>query len=699
MSDHKYTNLLINETSPYLRQHAHNPVAWHPWGEEAFAEAKRENKPILLSIGYSACHWCHVMEHESFENEEIAKLMNENFVNIKVDREERPDLDQIYMNAVQMMTHHGGWPMTVFLTPEGVPYYGGTYFPPVDRHNLPGFPRVLIALAEAYRERPDEVAETSASVRKELERLSAAQESSELLSPDLLETAYLGIVKNFDRINGGFGSAPKFPPAMALEFLLRTHYRTGKAEALEIVTHTCRKMAEGGIYDQLGGGFHRYSTDSQWLVPHFEKMLYDNALLSRLYLHHYQVTQDSAARRTAEGTLDYVVREMTSTAGGFYSTQDADSEGVEGKFFVWSHANIEELLGAADAGLFNDYYSVTPEGNFEEANILNVKRSVEDVAAKHNMEPATLAALLAQSRKLLFDVREHRVKPDRDEKILTAWNGMMLASFAEAGAILDRADYTDVARRNARFVLDTLRSDGLLLRTFKDGVAKLNGYLEDYAFLSEGLLTLYETTGESEWLEECITLTAKMVEEFWDDEAGGFFFTGKSHETLIVRSKDFFDNATPSGNSVAAEVMLRLASLTDNDDYRRRATTVLRLIVGGLTRYPAGFGRALGALDFHLSSPKEIAIAGEPQNLATRSLKREVWKRYLPNKVVGEARPDQPRAAQLVPFLRERNVTGEPRAYVCEHYVCKNPVTGPAELAAQLEERPETRRHITQASI
>ena len=698
MSEHKYTNLLINETSPYLRQHAHNPVNWHPWGEQAFAEAKRENKPILLSIGYSACHWCHVMEHESFENEDIAKLMNENFVNIKVDREERPDLDQIYMNAVQMMTHHGGWPMTVFLTPDGVPYYGGTYFPPVDRHNIPGFPRVLIALAEAYRERPDEVAETSESVIKELERLSAAEESSELLTQDLLDIAYRGIIKNYDSDNGGFGSAPKFPPAMVLEFLLRTYHRAGTDEALQIVTHTCRKMAEGGIYDQLGGGFHRYSTDSKWLVPHFEKMLYDNALLSRLYLHHYQLTEDNDARRTAEGILDYVVREMTSPQGGFYSTQDADSEGVEGKFFVWSHAEIEEILGAADARLFNEYYNVTRDGNFEEANILNVTRSLADVAAKNKIEPAALAAVLAESRKRLFDVRERRVKPDRDEKILTAWNGMMLASFAEAGAILDRDDYTDVARRNARFVLDTLRSEGLLLRTFKDGVAKLNGYLEDYAFLSEGLLTLYETTGEIAWLEECLTLTAKMVEEFWDDEAGGFFFTGKSHETLIVRSKDFFDNATPSGNSVAAEVMLRLAALTDNDDYRRRATTILRLMLSGMTRYPAGFGRALGALDFHLSSPKEIAIAGDPQKPATRLLKREVWKRYLPNKVVCEARPDQPQAADLVPLLRERDLSGNSVAYVCEHYVCKNPVTAPDELGAQLAERPEKRRHSTKAT-
>ena len=698
MSEHKYTNRLINETSPYLRQHAHNPVNWHTWGEEAFAEARRENKPILLSIGYSACHWCHVMEHESFENEEIAKLMNENFVNIKVDREERPDLDQIYMNAVQMMTHHGGWPMTVFLTPEGVPYYGGTYFPPVDRHNMPGFPRVLIALAEAYRERPDEIAETTASVRKELERLGAAQESSELLTADLLDVAYRGIIKNYDPNNGGFGSAPKFPPAMILEFLLRTFHRTGAEEALQIVMHTCRKMAEGGIYDQLGGGFHRYSTDSKWLVPHFEKMLYDNALLSRLYLHHFQLTQDSDARRTAEGILDYVVREMTSSEGGFYSTQDADSEGVEGKFFVWSYAEIKDLLGDSDARLFSDYYNVTEEGNFEEANILNITHSPADVAARNKVDAAELEAVLARSRKRLYDVREQRVKPDRDEKILTAWNGMMLASFAEAGAILEREDYIIVARRNARFVLDTLRSEALLLRTCKDGVAKLNGYLEDYAFLGEGLLTLYETTGELEWLEECMTLTAKMVEEFWDDEAGGFFFTGKSHETLIVRSKDFFDNATPSGNSVAAELMLRLAAFTDNDDYRRRATTVLRLVVSVIMRYPAGFGRALGALDFHLSDPKEIAIAGDPTHPKTRLLKREIWSRYLPNKVVAEATSDPARASELIPLLRGREVGDEPKVYVCEHYVCKNPVTESNELASQLEENPQKQRHITKAS-
>jgi uncharacterized protein YyaL (SSP411 family) len=698
MSEHKHTNLLINETSPYLLQHAHNPVNWHPWGEEAFAEAKRENKPILLSIGYSACHWCHVMEHESFENEEIAKLMNDNFVNIKVDREERPDLDQIYMNAVQMMTHHGGWPMTVFLTPEGTPYYGGTYFPPVDRHNMPGFPRVLIALAEAYRQRPDEIAETTASIQRELERLSATRESSELLTTGQLDSAYRGTVRNYDQINGGFGSAPKFPPAMALEFLLRTYYRTENPEALDIVSATCRKMAEGGIYDQLGGGFHRYSTDSKWLVPHFEKMLYDNALLSRLYLHHFQVSQDDQSRRVAAGVFDYVIREMTSPEGGFYSTQDADSESVEGKFFVWSTAEIEGLLGAEDAKLISDYYNVTAEGNFEGENILNVTRSLQEVASQNKIGTEELDAVLERSKQKLFEAREQRVKPSRDEKILTAWNGMMMASFAEAGAVLDREDYTSAARRNARFVLDSLRDNGLLLRTYKDGVAKLNGYLEDYACLAEGLLTLYEASGESEWLEECLAVTQKMVEEFWDDEAGGFFFTGKSHETLIVRSKDFFDNATPSGNSVAAEVLLRLGLLTDNEDYRRRALTVLRLVAEPMTRYPAGFGRALGALDFYLGTPKEIALVFAVKNEASDSLKREVWSRYLPNRVVGTSQGNDQRASQLIPFLANRSASPQPTAYVCEHYVCKNPVTQPSALAAQLAEKPTKQGHHSQAS-
>jgi uncharacterized protein YyaL (SSP411 family) len=685
MAEHEHTNRLINETSPYLLQHAHNPVDWYPWGEAAFAKAREEGKPVLLSIGYSACHWCHVMEHESFENEAIAQLMNENFVNIKVDREERPDLDQIYMNAVQMMTQHGGWPMTVFLTPEAVPFYGGTYFPPEDRYNMPGFPRVLLNVAQTYRDQPDEVTHTASSLLGELRRLNVASESADALNKELLDAAYRGIIKNHDTVNGGFGSAPKFPPAMTLEFLLRTNYRTGRQDALAIVAQTARKMANGGIYDQLGGGFHRYSTDAKWLVPHFEKMLYDNALLSRFYLHYYQLTGDELANRVVTETLDYVAREMTHPDGGFYSTQDADSEGHEGKCFVWSTDEIASVLGTDEARLFCSYYDVTPAGNFEGENILQVTRSVEDVAQAEGVSVAELRDVLERSAKKLFEVREQRVKPDRDEKILTAWNGLMLASFAEAAAVLDREDYAAIAKKNAHFVLDNLRHDGLLLRTFKDGQAKLNGYLEDYAFFAEGLLTLFEVTGEFNWFEATNELTQKMISEFGDDEDGGFYFTGKSHESLIVRSKDYFDNATPSGNSVAAEVLLRLGLLTDNEDYRRRATTVLRLVAKPMQRYPAAFGRALAALDFYLSSPLEIAIIGEQDSAATRALSQVVWQGYLPNKVLAQVANAGDPVASAIPLLRDRSSSeGLPTAFLCERYTCQQPVTEPKDLTSQL---------------
>jgi uncharacterized protein YyaL (SSP411 family) len=667
-------NHLINETSPYLLQHAHNPVDWYPWGDEAFQKARRENKPVLLSIGYSACHWCHVMAHESFENEEIAKLMNEHFVNIKVDREERPDLDQIYMNAVQMMTHHGGWPMTVFLTPDAVPFYGGTYFPPQDRYNIPGFPRILLGVADAYKEREDEIRETGASLITELRRLSETSGSDHPIEPELLDAAYTGMIRNYDSVNGGFGGAPKFPPAMALEFLLRTYVRTGNQDALQMIGHTCRKMAGGGIYDQLGGGFHRYSTDSRWLVPHFEKMLYDNALLSRLYLHYFQVSEEPSARTTVEGILDYVLREMMHPEGGFYSTQDADSEGHEGKFFVWDFAEIRDALGETAADQFCDYYNITESGNFEGKNIPNVTRSLE------------LQDSLSESKQILFELREKRIKPDRDEKILTAWNALMMASFAEAGVVLNRPDYTEAARRNAEFVLANLRKDGRLLRTWKDGRAKFNAYLEDYAFLAEGLLTLFETTGESRWLHETLELTERMIDEFWDSEGGGFFFTGKSHEDLIVRSKDYFDNATPSGNSVGTIVLLRLATLTGRENYRNLATAVLREVGDQMRRYPSGFGYALSAMDFLLSTPKEVAIVGR-DFADVQPLLAETWRRYLPNKVVAVGVADDASASEITPLLENRPlINGLATAYVCEHFTCQNPVTDVTSLAAVLQD-------------
>jgi uncharacterized protein len=688
MAEHRHTNRLAGETSPYLLQHAHNPVEWYPWGEEALERARREDRPILLSIGYSACHWCHVMERESFEDEAIARLMNENYVNIKVDREERPDLDQIYMNAVQMMTRHGGWPLTVFLTPDLVPFYGGTYFPPEDRHGMPGFPRVLLGVAEAYRTRPEEVRESSLEILAELRRMSAAGESKEPLSAELLDQAHQQIARGYDPRHGGFGSAPKFPSSMSLEFLLRTHARTGDERALSMVTHTCRRMAEGGLYDQLGGGFHRYSTDERWLVPHFEKMLYDNALLSRLYAHVYQATGEEFFRRVAAETFDYVLREMTDASGGFYSTQDADSEGVEGKFFVWSREEVEALLGAEDARLFAAYYDVTANGNFEGHNILNVPRAEREVADEAGVTVERLRAALARGRAVLFAGREKRVKPGRDEKIIAAWNGMMLESFAEAAAVLGREDYLQAARANARFIIETLRGGGRLAHSFKDGRAGAHGFLDDYACVASGLLTLFEVSGEVEWLEEARALADTMIEEFWDGEDGGFFYTGRSGEKLIVRNKDFFDNATPAGNSVAAELLLRLSILVGEESYRRRVTSVLRLVRDSIARYAAAFGYVLGAADFYLSRVKEIVLVAPPGDGGAGALRREVWSRYLPNKVVVSAREDDGKAYELIPLLQGRRAEGgRATAYVCENYTCRRPVATAAELAAQLEEQ------------
>ena len=685
MNDDQHTNALINETSPYLLQHAHNPVDWYPWGEEALKKARTEGKPILLSIGYSACHWCHVMAHESFENEEIARLMNDNFVNIKVDREERPDLDQIYMSAVQMMTGHGGWPMTMFLTPEGVPFYGGTYFPPEDRFNMPGFPRVLLSVAEAYRSQPEQIDGTATAMLGELRRMGLAEESRDLLTTDILDSAYRRIAANYDRVHGGFGGAPKFPPSMTLEFFLHMHYRNRFPEPLSIVTETCRKMAEGGMYDQLGGGFHRYSVDAKWLVPHFEKMLYDNALISSLYIHVYQVTRDEFYRRITEEILDYVAREMTDSSGGFYSSQDADSEGEEGKFFVWSRQEVIDVLGDHNCAVFCDYYDITDGGNFEGRNILHVNTSIEAVASKHGITAERAREIIEQGRRTLFNIREVRVKPGRDEKILTSWNGLMLASFAEASAILDRPNYAEIARANGRFLLSHLQRDGLLLRTYKAGESKLNAYLEDYANLIHGLIALYEATGELEWFESALGLTDKMIEQFWDDEAGGFFFTGQSHEQLIVRSKEWLDNATPSGNSVAALALLRLALLTANEDYRRRATTVLRLMANQVRRYPSAFGFALAALDFYLSTPLEVVVVGEPSETRLKDLTKAFWRFYLPNRILALCTADFDQAKSRIPLFEGRNtLKTQPTAFVCEAYACKSPAVSGDELRQQL---------------
>jgi len=677
------SNRLANETSPYLLQHANNPVDWHPWGEVALAKARAEDKPILLSIGYSACHWCHVMEHESFEDEQIAGLMNQLFVNIKVDREERPDLDSIYMSAVQALTGRGGWPMTMFLTPDGAPFYGGTYFPPQDRGHMPGFPRVLRSVAEAYRTRRAEVGKSAEQLTAMLGRQVAPQ-ASQYLAPELLDQALRALLPQFDMQEGGLGGAPKFPQPMALEFLLRSYRRTGSPEALAAAQLTLDKMACGGIYDQLGGGFHRYSVDAVWLVPHFEKMLYDNAQLARVYLQAYQVTGEPLFRRVVEETLEYVRCEMTDPGGGFYSTQDADSEGEEGKFFVWTPQEIEAVLGGEDARLLCAYFDVTEQGNFEHHTILRVAASVEAVALTLGVDPAGAQAVIERGRRGLFEARERRVKPGRDEKVLTAWNGLMLRAFAEAAVALDRDDYREQARRNAEFVLANLRRDGRLLRTWKDGQAKLNGYLEDYACFADGLLSLYEATFDPRWLAEARSIADVMIEQFADDSAGGFYVTGKDHERLVSRPKDLFDNATPSGNSVAAEALLRLGLLSGQGLYREAAERVLRLLGVIAAQHPAAFGRLLCALDFYLGSPKEIAIVGQPDAADTASLTRTVFSRYAPNKVVAGCAPNA--APPDIPLLADRPArNGKATAYVCQNYVCQAPATTPEELARQLE--------------
>ena len=686
-------NQLINETSPYLLQHAHNPVEWYPWGEAALAKSREEDKPILLSIGYSACHWCHVMERESFEDEAIAALMNANFVNVKVDREERPDLDAVYMEAVQMLTGSGGWPMTVFLTPEGKPFYGGTYFPPTDRMNMPGFPRVLLAVTEAYRTNRGEVERVTGQLTEQMGRSGQLPRSNDLLSVDVLHEAYSRLAANFDYQNGGFGAAPKFPQPMTPEFLLR-YYRHGyNPRALDLVELTLEKMAYGGMYDQLGGGFHRYSTDAFWLVPHFEKMLYDNALLARLYLHAYQLTGKELYRRITEETLDYVLREMTDPLGGFYSAQDADSEGVEGKFFVWTPEEIREVLGEADGNLLGGYYGVTDAGNFEGASILNVPQALPDFAVERGISEDALSELLARGKGKLLERREERVHPFRDDKVIASWNGLMLKAFAEAGVALKRPDYLAAALANANFLHDEMTRNGRLLRTYREGQAKLQGYLEDYACVADGYLALYEATFQRVWLDWAVALADTMIELFWDDGVGGFYDTGIEHEALVTRPRDVFDNAQPCGGSVAAEVLLRLAVITGNADYNLKGAQPLRSLSRLMTQAPGGAAYWLGVLDFYVSIPKEIAIIGSKGEADTEALLETVFSRFLPNKVVvghdAGRLPDSADtlvAVEGIPLLEGRGkLDGKATAYVCENYTCQLPVTDAVALAAQLE--------------
>ena len=674
-------NRLSEETSPYLLQHAGNPVDWYPWGAEALERAKREDKPILLSIGYAACHWCHVMAHESFEDEDTARLMNEKFVNIKVDREERPDIDGIYMQAVQAMSGHGGWPMTMFLLPDGSPFYGGTYFPPEDRHGLPSFRRILASVSEAYEGRRSGVTDSAEQLKQIYDSNRLGTRSGGPLSPQLLEIARRSLAQRYDDCNGGFGGAPKFPATMTLDFLLRYWKRTDTASALEMVENSFRRMARGGIYDQIGGGFARYAVDATWLVPHFEKMLYDNALLVRLGAHLFQATKDTEVERVTVETVEWVAREMTSDHGGFYSSFDADSEGHEGKFYVWTDTEIDTLLGA-DARAFKMYYGVTPDGNFEGRNILFVGSERATIASQARLDEEMLDAVIARGKRVLYEARGRRVWPGRDEKILAAWNGLMLRGIATAARVFDRQDFRTLAIRNAEFLAREMAHGGRVMRSHKEGVTRINGFLEDHAAVALGFIAVYELTFDERWIVRAREIADAMIKWFWDDTVGAFFDTASDAEQLITRPRDVSDNATPSGTSLAVELLLHLAELGQSAEYRRRAVFTLEALAEAMIRYPTAFGHLLGSADMEINGAVEVALVGNVDESRFKALERAVAEQYVPSLVLagGTSRSDT-----TVKLLSDRPLLdGEPTAYVCRGYTCDKPVSLADELSAQL---------------
>src|SRR5512146_944901 len=674
-------NRLAHETSPYLLQHADNPVDWYPWSPEALERAQREDKPILLSIGYSACHWCHVMAHESFEDGQTAALMNERFVSIKVDREERPDIDAIYMQAVQAMTGQGGWPMTVFLTPDGVPFYGGTYYPKEERLGMPSFARILTAVSDAYRNRPAEVERSAASVREMYEVTHEATRSAGPLTGELLDRAFRALAEQYDARNGGFDGAPKFPQTMSLDFLLRPWARGGPEHALDMAAHSFRQMARGGIYDQVGGGFARYATDVRWHVPHFEKMLYDNALLISLGTHLWHATKDEVIQRVVRDTIDWALREMRSPDGGFYSALDADSEGHEGKFYVWTEPELGDALGD-DAATLRAYWGVTPDGNFEGRNILFV--AVTDpraVARQVGVSEQELDEIVRRGRARLYEARKQRVWPGRDDKVLTSWNCLMVRAIAEAARAFDDATYRQVAIESGAFLFDSLLRDGRVFRSFKNGRARIAGYLEDHASLGLAALSLYELTFDRVWLDRARELGDTMVQRFWDDATGASYDTASDHETLITRPRDVTDNATPSGTSLAAELLVRLAELFHDVDARRRATGIGGTLAAASARYPSAFRHLRGVADMLINGAVELAIVGDPAAADFRAIERAAAEQYIPALVLAGGAADDGIAVLEGRVARGGRAT----AYVCRNYACEEPATTTAALVEQLE--------------
>jgi uncharacterized protein YyaL (SSP411 family) len=678
-------NRLAEETSPYLLQHANNPVDWYCWGPEALDRAKREGKPIFLSIGYSACHWCHVMEHESFENDEIARILNDNFVCIKVDREERPDLDHIYMSAVQSISGRGGWPMSVFLTPDLEPFFGGTYWPPTGRMGMPGFDQVLAAVIDAWQNRRAEAVEQAGRLAEHLRAMNKLPEGGRL-DQGILRSAAAALERTFDFRHGGFGGAPKFPHPMDLRVLLRIWKRERRDGILQMVTLTLDKMAAGGIYDQLGGGFHRYSVDERWLVPHFEKMLYDNALLATAYIEAYQATGQADYARVVRETLDYVLREMTQANGGFYSTQDADSEGEEGKFYVWTPREIENLLGAEAAKTFCYVYDVSDAGNFEGHNILNRPKTLEQCAKILSREHDELQRELAASRAKLLEARGKRVWPGLDDKVLVSWNALMIEAFALAAGVLDEPRYRAAAEQAANFLLNTMRDQrGRLLHSWRDGQARFNAYLDDYACLANALVTLYETTFEERWIDEAVGLADTILQQFADTEAGGFFYTAADHEQLISRHKDVQDSSVPSGNAMAATALVRLGKLCGRADYLKQASKAMQAFAVLLEQHPTASGQMLIALDLYLGPTPELVLITKSKD-QRHELATELEKRFIPRKVLAArtAAAASTASTQLAGLFAGKSASdGQPALYVCENFACQAPLVGQQAILTQ----------------
>jgi uncharacterized protein YyaL (SSP411 family) len=683
-------NRLANETSPYLLQHKDNPVDWYPWGEEALTAARLLDKPILLSIGYSSCHWCHVMAHESFEDESVAEVMNAGFINIKVDREELPDVDSIYMTAVQAMTGSGGWPLTVFIAPDGQPFFGGTYFPPKDRPNMAGFPRVLAVISDAYANKRQEILDNSKQVVDAIREQSTPKKIEGSVDESLILGSFTQLVGNADLEHGGSQGAPKFPQPMIYELLLRYWKRTGSSQALDIVTLTLEKMAHGGIYDQIGGGFARYSVDDRWLVPHFEKMLYDNAQLVSLYIHAYQVTKKPLFKRVIEETLKYVTKEMTHAAGGFYSASDADSEGIEGKFFVWTCDEIDSVLDSSDAELAKAYWGISDEGNFEGSNILNLSMSQPDFISRTAQEPADVITDIKRVRGILYQERLKRIAPGIDDKILVSWNALMLKAFAEAGAVFENDEWIGTAEKNARLMLDQLRDEnGLLLHTWKatndsEGDARILGYLDDHSYLVDALLTLYEATFDFSYVRAAQSIADQMIERFWDKDWGVFYDTSLEHSKLLVRPRDVLDNAVPSGGAIAAIALQRLGVFTGINEYAEKAETSMKALIPHMEQAPSAVTSWLAAVDFLHSNSQEVVLIGDESDPVISAMKRELRKTFEPNLILSGVAAGSSEFGGSPLLEGRRQVNGKATAYVCENYACKLPVTSPAEMREQL---------------